>query len=300
MQTHPNCCNDNCNQGRDCPVRAGTHKPVQALHQIQEPAAAEQAAWHAGLDEGRAQAAPAAVAVPELQDMLRELRVQISAITVQLPQSVDCSGVWMAHDKMSAALAATPAAAPVELPEHWGVCVGGRIWIGKTPEHVLKLAEQEGMNPTLLFTEQQVRALLATGGQAQADLSSVIAWLEGGCDPKHAAAELRLIAGKAAPQQAVPHGWKLVPVEPTDAQLATVRSPKLHPNAPDRWDSNNRRIYMHMLAAAPLPPGDDTEVVAAKPKHQDYWICLLCGSSRPGNHRTLDDGTTPCPNKGMA
>ena len=61
-----------------------------------------------------------------------------------------------------AALAATPAAAPVELPEHWGVCVGGRIWIGKTPEHVLKLAEQEGMNPTLLFTEQQVRALLAT------------------------------------------------------------------------------------------------------------------------------------------
>lgn len=30
--------------------------PGQCLHQIQEPAAAEQAAWHAGLDEGRAQA----------------------------------------------------------------------------------------------------------------------------------------------------------------------------------------------------------------------------------------------------
>ena len=37
----------------------------QCLHQIQEPAAAEQAAWHAGLDEGRAQEAPAAVAVPD-------------------------------------------------------------------------------------------------------------------------------------------------------------------------------------------------------------------------------------------
>lgn len=31
-------------------------KAGQCLHQIQEPAAAEQAAWHAGLDEGRAQA----------------------------------------------------------------------------------------------------------------------------------------------------------------------------------------------------------------------------------------------------
>ena len=39
MQDKPNCCNDNCNQGRDCPVRAGTHKPAEALHQIQEPEA---------------------------------------------------------------------------------------------------------------------------------------------------------------------------------------------------------------------------------------------------------------------
>ncbi|ACY33420.1 hypothetical protein [Comamonas thiooxydans] len=35
------------------------HSPGTCLHQIQEPAAAEQAAWHAGLDEGRARAAPA-------------------------------------------------------------------------------------------------------------------------------------------------------------------------------------------------------------------------------------------------
>ena len=35
------------------------------LHQIQVPAAAEQAAWHAGLDEGLAQASPTAVAVAD-------------------------------------------------------------------------------------------------------------------------------------------------------------------------------------------------------------------------------------------
>ena len=35
------------------------------LHQIQEPDAAEQAAWHAGLDEGRAQAAPVMLPEPD-------------------------------------------------------------------------------------------------------------------------------------------------------------------------------------------------------------------------------------------
>lgn len=30
------CCNHDCNQGRKCPVREGTHKPADAVHQIQE------------------------------------------------------------------------------------------------------------------------------------------------------------------------------------------------------------------------------------------------------------------------
>lgn len=46
-------------------VREALAKPVTCLHQIQEPTAAEQAAWQAGMDEGRAQAEPAAVAVPD-------------------------------------------------------------------------------------------------------------------------------------------------------------------------------------------------------------------------------------------
>jgi hypothetical protein len=33
------CCNHNCNQGRTCPVRLGTHKPAEAVHQIAEPQA---------------------------------------------------------------------------------------------------------------------------------------------------------------------------------------------------------------------------------------------------------------------
>jgi len=28
----------------------------------------------------------------------------------------------------------------------------------------------------------------------------------------------------------------------------------------------------------------------------EKWICLLCKSSRPGYHGTLDDHVTPCPN----
>lgn len=94
-------------QAEDCIKR-----DLRTLASRPEPTsvAAEQAAWHAGLDEGRVQAAPAAVAVPDLQDMLRELRVQIHKITVQLAPTSDCSGVWMAHDKMSTALAASPAA----------------------------------------------------------------------------------------------------------------------------------------------------------------------------------------------
>lgn len=32
----------------------------------------------------------------------------------------------------------------------------------------------------------------------------------------------------------------------------------------------------------------------------DAWICLLCKSSTPGRHGTLDDRITPCPNRQIA
>lgn len=116
MQNHPNCCNDNCNQGRDCPVRAGTHKPAEALHQIQEPAAAEQAAWHAGLDEGRAQAAPAAVAVPDERAAFEDWMSEGGKFPRAIERAagggyklMSAASYWEAW-KARAALAATPAA----------------------------------------------------------------------------------------------------------------------------------------------------------------------------------------------
>ena len=88
------------------------------LHQIQEPAAAEQAAWHAGLDEGRAQAAPAAVAV---RDAVRDAEKLLRAEAARLERIYSGHGnKWygfsnekaahIEHLRVADALAATPAA----------------------------------------------------------------------------------------------------------------------------------------------------------------------------------------------
>ncbi|QOQ83673.1 hypothetical protein INP81_07300 [Comamonas thiooxydans] len=53
----PDCLNTNDRAMWVLGYEAAIEARGQCLHQIQEPAAAEQAAWHAGLDEGRAQAA---------------------------------------------------------------------------------------------------------------------------------------------------------------------------------------------------------------------------------------------------
>lgn len=153
----------------------------KCLHQIQEPSAAEQAAWHAGLDEGRAQAAPAAVAVPDecaaFEAKFRHL---------DLSQKPDAWGhARYSHDAISlaweawqarAALAATPAAdignpitgtaASVLLPEPvaWLANYEDREGNSKSYTSTHKdLAQENDTNgePQSLFTEQQVRALLA-------------------------------------------------------------------------------------------------------------------------------------------
>ncbi|WP_230847713.1 DUF4406 domain-containing protein [Comamonas testosteroni] len=94
------------------------HFPGTCLHQIQEPAAAEQAAWHAGLDEGRAQAAPAAVAV---RDAVRDAEKLLRAEAARLEHIYSGHGnKWygfsnekaahIEHLRVADALAATPAA----------------------------------------------------------------------------------------------------------------------------------------------------------------------------------------------
>jgi len=105
-------------------------KASQCLHQIQEPAAAEQAAWHAGLDEGRAQAAPPAVAVPDgaiklaIDAMELALSSHGAALMSNPPQDMwVVYGVSTKLRNAIAALAATPAAdAPA--------------WDGKLPERL--------------------------------------------------------------------------------------------------------------------------------------------------------------------
>ncbi|WKL16589.1 hypothetical protein QYQ99_03265 [Comamonas testosteroni] len=111
------------------------------------------------------------------------------------------------------------------------------------------------------------------------------------------------LARRAPVEQSTVQGWKLVPIEPTEAQLATVRSQKSHPCAPDRWDSNNRRIYMRMLAAAPTPPGQesqpltDGEIIAAqealieaKDARYRSRIGLQCMHCKKGTYRADGNG----------
>lgn len=57
---------------------------------------------------------------------------------------------------------------------------------------------------------------------------------------------------------AVPGGWKLVPVEPTQEMLATVT-----------WPECARTDWMHMLTAAPTPPAQGEKLVR---------FCPGCGS----------------------
>ncbi len=99
------------------------HSPGQCLHQIQEPSSAEQAAWHAGLDEGRTQAAPAAVAVPDERAAFEATNITGRYYRSSEPGCADeyadphTQLAWKSW-QARAALDATPAAAaPVVLPE---------------------------------------------------------------------------------------------------------------------------------------------------------------------------------------
>ncbi|KGH24264.1 hypothetical protein [Comamonas testosteroni] len=126
----PDCLNTNDKAMWVLGYEAAIEARGQCLHQIQEPAAAEQAAWHAGLDEGRAQAtgsvssatleaAPAAVAAPderefevwwtdspEMNEFLSQNEIDDSGNV----QSLFFAAAYIAWKASRAALAATPAA----------------------------------------------------------------------------------------------------------------------------------------------------------------------------------------------
>ena len=79
-------------------------------------------------------------------------------------------------------------------------------------------------------------------------------WAAGGQDREIARAALAAVERVEEPRE--PSGWKLVPVEPTEAMLSVHASPMLRIGDPDdtlvqQWRS---AVYRSMLAAAPLPP----------------------------------------------
>lgn len=190
----PDCLNTNDKAMWVLGYEAAIEARGQCLHQIQEPAAAEQAAWHAGLDEGRAQAgftvsnaetpqaAPAAVAVP-MAEAWEQSAVDVEQRTGSVGQDYNqglAEGMRTCAKDLRAALASTPAAdgytemleesfgitdpaaAPVVLPEP-------EAWIRKTDITELTDCEPETDGWTPLYSESALLAT-ATGLPAQAVL----------------------------------------------------------------------------------------------------------------------------------
>ncbi|MCO8250259.1 hypothetical protein [Comamonas thiooxydans] len=165
----PDCLNTNDKAMWVLGYEAAIEARGQCLHQIQEPAAAEQAAWHAGraqatgsVSNATSQAAPAAVAVPddraaferELIDNHHYVPSDFSFKDGFYNGDDDYIqfgwDVWQAR----AALDATPAAVPVVLPEPDAYNHGAMIvWSRKKG-----VPQIDGD----LYTARTVRVLLAT------------------------------------------------------------------------------------------------------------------------------------------
>lgn len=140
------CCNHDCNQGRKCPVREGTHKPAEAVHQIQEPAVNQQLTIEREAFEEWVIKEYPSIRLDRKGDGYRYALVE----------------EWWTVWKARAALAATPAAAPVVLPEP--VPTPCRSMFATQREYADAMA-QHRKNWAEIEAE---RGMLATGGQAQA------------------------------------------------------------------------------------------------------------------------------------
>lgn|GEM_PF-6120468 len=65
-----------------------------------------------------------------------------------------------------------------------------------------------------------------------------------------------------------------------------------------QYNGTSFHEVLHQLEARPTVSRMDAWAPPSPPPapKQEQWICLLCKSSRPGYHGTLDDRITPCPN----
>jgi len=84
-----------------------------------------------------------------------------------------------------------------------------------------------------------------------------------------------------APPLTVPHGWKLVPVEPNDAmQAAGAHAIRIDTTAINKiWTGNS--VFRAMIAAAPTAPaaqGDTKELTDAQIKALAIDVGMVCSS----------------------
>ncbi len=75
----------------------------------------------------------------------------------------------------------------------------------------------------------------------------------------------------------IPHGWKLVPVEPTQEMKTAGIAVEVYPDSPPEIDcltwEEVRAIYQAMLGAAPTPPVQQDDE-ALEPDMQSAWISV--------------------------
>lgn len=113
------CCNQECNQGRDCPVRLGTHKPAEAVLQIAGPAATAEEARTRELTAYRTTVDNQAAEIEALRDMLESARTDLEILREALGVPVEphqSLSDRMIEAAQTSAPQAALAAVPVEVP----------------------------------------------------------------------------------------------------------------------------------------------------------------------------------------
>ena len=272
----------------------------QCLHQIQEPAAAEQAAWHAGLDEGRAQAtgsvsnatsqaAPAAVAVPD-----ERADFEAWAKSEDMSIGSDCDGyihsntaaaslAWQAR----AALAATPAAVQTHAEAAAALGINSALTRIRAGNHAEAIAP----------LEHALRALAATPA---ADAPAVPKWID---DP-HDIEQGQMLNPEWVRQQQpaiMPKG------ESAAAQLRAMATNYPTGHSWDKLDAKacirgaleiealRALLAQAATAAAPAPPAEGVQAV-----EQGEVLVTVSGFTGSGKSAIAGGNRNPVPRAGPA
>jgi hypothetical protein len=225
------CCNGDCNQGRTCPVRLGTYKPVEAVHQIDEP----QTQQHKAL--ARAGLTAIRLAREGDQHAAETIRAQQARI-IELER-------WQEDVRSNTPLLAELRRANARMQE-------------------LEASESRTIAQRDHCEEVIDRMADAVLGKDRHEWTSAYDFTDAAAEVEDRIAELesRITAAPQAMQAAVPDGWKLVPVEPTREMLDAYVA------ADGRFHSG-RTDWGVMLNAAPAhhAEGVPAPMLVAQPHH---------------------------------